>query len=304
MASNELYGGDSMDVNVLRRLALIRYLYKSAWNQSIQAEPISALSILGFHDAVELFLHLVLEHTDGKGSRSIDFMQYWDILQSKVGTEGLSHKEAMRKLNNSRVAFKHYGSLPNRVDIETYRVNVRDFFEENTQVVFSLDFNDISLAEAVTCELCKTHLLKAKQVSEENIQDSLGQVAIAMWELLRDYEQRKANHFGRSPFQFGSFLPIPSASQLGISDHNMKRFVDGVQQSLDGIQTALRVISLGLDYKRFARFQMLTPRVFLSLSGERVINAPPKHATVEDYQFCFDFVIESALSLQEFDFSL
>ena len=43
------------------RLALIRYLYIQGVDQSEQPEPMALLSILTFHDAVEMFCHLACE---------------------------------------------------------------------------------------------------------------------------------------------------------------------------------------------------------------------------------------------------
>ncbi len=60
---------------------------------------------------------------------------------------------------------------------------------------------------------------------------------------------------------------------------------------------------MGLDYRRYARFDMLVPAVFSR--GERHVR-PVSGLRVgeEEYQFCKLFVIENALHLAELDFDL
>lgn len=71
------------------------------------------------------------------------------------------------------------------------------------------------------------------------------------------------------------------------------------------MQTAMSVLSLDLNFRRFARFENLTPLAWKDPDTQEYIAAPNNTGykpTFEDCQFCFDFVIESALKLQEFDF--
>jgi hypothetical protein len=64
------------------------------------------------------------------------------------------------------------------------------------------------------------------------------------------------------------------------------------------------VIAVGLDYRRYVRFDMLVPAVF-SQGGERHVRpVPGLQVGEEEYQFCKLFVIESALHLAELDFAL
>ena len=67
--------------NVLRRLALVRYLYNSAVRQSRQPEPLGLTSILMFHDSIELFLQLGSEQLN-VSKQGLGFMDYWSLLES------------------------------------------------------------------------------------------------------------------------------------------------------------------------------------------------------------------------------
>jgi len=51
-------------------------------------------------------------------------MEYWDLnlikqgLQKKEMEGELTQKESMRRLNRARVALKHHGTMPSKLDIE------------------------------------------------------------------------------------------------------------------------------------------------------------------------------------------
>src|SRR5438874_2645254 len=130
-----------IDQTAMRRLAFIRYLYTLAVKQSMQPEPLGAASILTFHDSVELFLHLAYEHLNLSTGNEPTFMGYWDQLAPKLPTSGLPQREAMRRMNKSRVALKHHGTLPSRLDVDAFRANITSFFEDSSTMVVVIKFN-------------------------------------------------------------------------------------------------------------------------------------------------------------------
>jgi hypothetical protein len=139
---------------IIRRLALIRYLYNVAVQQSGQPEPFGLVSILAFHDCIELFLQLASEQLN-VSKQGRNFVDYPKVLQSKMGRE-LEAVESLSRLNKSRVDFKHYGILPSRLDIEGFRGNTSNFFEANTPMIFGIEFHSISMGELIhNQELCK-----------------------------------------------------------------------------------------------------------------------------------------------------
>jgi hypothetical protein len=78
-----------VEADTMRRLALIRYQCQLAIDHSYQPEPISSLSVLGFHDAVELFLSLGTElHNVGKTDRPL--MQCFDVINQKIAPSTLA----------------------------------------------------------------------------------------------------------------------------------------------------------------------------------------------------------------------
>jgi hypothetical protein len=299
--------------NFVRRLALIKYFFSIGIEQSRRPEPFCVFSILTFHDAIELFLQLSSEYLNaGKsGESQIKFLEYWDVLSRKLPENGITQKESMKRLNSARVALKHHGTIPAKGEIEIFRSNVSDFFMENISIVFGIDFADISLTDLVQLKSARDNLKEAEALLKQGkVEESIGKVAIAFHQLISDYETRKISEFGRSPFWFGSDMTFLSSFFMGIDSFRdkMGRFVDDVKESIVAIQGAVKVMSLGIDYRRYARFKLLTPIVNESPDGSPTIWKSPSESThilnAEDAQFCIDFVIESSVRLQEFDYTL
>jgi len=291
---------------IIKRLALIKYLYKIGIEQSKQSETIASFSILSLHDSIEMYLKLLAEHHNIK-SDNLSFIDYWTSIPS------LTLKESMRNLNVRRVNIKHKGLLPSKADIEICRVNAIDFFEQNTLPQFGLNFGEISLFSLIQYDNVRKHLEESQKALDENkIESCIEIVAIAFDELIFSYEDSKSGYYGNSPFYFGKDLTRLSSFHMGIGrdrDDNIGQklgeFVDKVKDSLEGIQKAVKIMSFGIDYKKYVKFKLLTPIILRTMAGKHVVQEWGKRKlTKENCQYCIDFVLDSSLKLQEFDFDI
>lgn len=291
---------------IVKRLAHIKQLFKIGIRQSNQHESISVFSILAFHDSIEMFLNLLSEYK-GINSNKFGFMDYWEKIPE------LSLKESMRKLNQRRVNLKHKGLLPAKSEIELSRVNTIEFFEQNTKEQFDIEFADISLIELINYESVKSELQKSQDyLNESNNQDSIKFSAIAFNNLLTEYEESKAS-WKYNPFYFGKKMSFGYSNHLGFSSskipselRGIKQFANDFSSSIQSLQNAMKIISLGIDYKEYIKFNILTPEVIKTGTNENYV--PPLNEevklTTENCQYCIDFVVNYALKLQEFDFEL
>lgn len=291
---------------IIKRLALIKHLYKIGLEQSRQFETIASFSILTLHDSIEMYLKLLSEHRNIK-SDNFSFLDYWTHIPT------LTLKESMRNLNARRVNIKHKGLLPSKSDIEISRVNATDFFEQNTISEFGIEFKDISLLTLIQYDNVRFHLEKAQKALDENVfDDCIEFSAIAFNELLYSYEDSKIGNYSDSPFFFGKDLTFNSSFHMGIGrdwdereGRKMAEFIDKVKDSLDSMQKAVKIISFGIDYKKFVKFKLLTPIVTRMMNGEHFAEVwEKKKWTKENCQYCVDFVLDSSLKLQEFDFDI
>ncbi len=293
-----------IEQTTMRRLAFIKYLYQTGVSQSRAPTPLNCASILMMHDAVELFLQLASEHLNA-GAKRLTFMDYWKILNEKLSDNSLGQEESMRRLNSARVALKHHGTFPSDLDIEAFRTRTASFFEDNTPLVFGTTLNEVSLIDFVNPESSRERLKEAQDhIDKNDTLSALDDIAIAFEEMIEDYETRKIDKFHRLPFYFGENVHL-SRFALPFHERELSAFTRGVEKSIEEMREVLKILALGIDYRRFSKFKQLSPFVVQFANGTWAINGRPegdRKPSIEDTKFCMDFVIESALKLAEFDY--
>ena len=284
----------------LERLAFIRYLFKLGIQHAQDPGPQSSVAILLFHDAVELFLELASQKLHAKPSDS--FMRYFSQLDEKLQpSPPLPLRENMRHLNDARNALKHKGLRPDRSDLEHYSNIVIRFFEEVTPRIFEVDMDSVSLVTVVRCETARKYLYAAEAAYKENrAADGSAACAEAFDELLSDYEKRHGDRWGQSPFSSEHYLRNPwfYDEKLSRVEEQYKKSIEDLNKAVEVLQEKMRLLSLGLDYRRYVTFRQLTPEVWhVSARPSRQTDKPP-NITLEQLQFCIGFVIDTALQLQ------
>lgn len=289
----------------LKRLSFIKYLFNIAIEQSNRPDPLASSSVLTFHDSIELFLILACEHINIDTKEHTLFMQYVD----KLIPHGLTQKMLLKRLNKSRVDLKHHGLLPHKQDIDGFRESIKNFFIDNTTMFFNIDFDNITMIDLVTFKETKNRLEKAeKHKKNGEIIDGITEIAISFHQLITEFQKTKSSGPGYPPFFFGYDISFERSSNMGLgnddnpfNDFIFSSFVDHVSESINLMRKALEILSLGLDYKKYTRFILLTPQIFYvnGQYGHRIIRQ--HELSVEDYEFCFNFVIDCAIHLQEFD---
>jgi hypothetical protein len=287
-----------MKGNTIKRLALIKYLHNLGMDQAKKSEPLNSISILTFHDLVELFLQLICDEYDIKYSEP--FLGYWDKINGKVKSKTLSHKSSMVKLNRSRVEFKHHGIMPSSADIVSFGVLTKDFLEENVKQYFSREYASISLIDLIQNPRVKELLQKAElHYTKKEFIDCMNNFTRAFEYLIFDYENEQRDSLNQSPFNFGrDYWPKPIFKQ---KDYEERKFLDFVFKSIERIKKYLRITSIGIDYKKYIRFKLITPRAVFTANDEVILGEPQQENLLyDDYIYCRDFVIGSALILQDF----
>lgn len=57
----------------------------------------------------------------------------------------------------------------------------------------------------------------------------------------------------------------------------------------------------GVDTRRLEVFRSLTPSVDFAAAGNPLFMGGPTSTTIDEVRYCYDFVVESALSVQQHD---
>lgn len=294
-----------MDDLTMKRLAVIKQLYLHGIEQSYAAEPMNGFSILSFHDSVEMFMKLCAEQKNVRIDRNVNFGDYF------VKLPALQCNATMTNLNSKRINLKHYGTLPSKLDIEISRANVTDFFEQNTPVFFEIEFNGISLISLIRYETVREYMDKAlSEFASNNFKDSITNSQISFRELMWCHEKENTKNYepllGKShDFTFYSSFFL----KLGLG-RDFDRFIDNICESLPEIEEKVNIIGLGIDYKQYRKFRLLSPHiqqwhqedgnkyeVYINEHDRRICNE-------RNAQFCFNFVIDAALKLQQFNIDI
>jgi hypothetical protein len=295
-----------MDELTMKRLAVIKQLYLHGIDQSYETEPMNGFSILSFHDSVEMFMKLCAEQKNVRIDRNVNFGDYF------VKLPDLQCNATMTNLNSKRVNLKHYGTLPSKLDIEISRANVTDFFEQNTPIFFDIEFNGISLISLIKYESVKNYMETAlSNLTSNNYKESITNSQIAFKELMACYEEESTKEY-RNPFDFAGHLRRLSLfSDIRKIDQDFSHFVDDIKNAIKNMEEMTKIIGWGIDYKRYCKFRLLSPyiQMWYSENGrdyDCYINDEHdnRKCNLRNARFCFDFVIESALKLQQFDIDI
>lgn len=295
-----------MDELTMKRLAVIKQLYLHGVSQSYEVEPMNGFSILSFHDSVEMFMKLCAERKNIRIDRNVNFGDYFTKLPD------LLCNATMSNLNSKRVNLKHYGTLPSKLDIEISRANVADFFEQNTPIFFGIQFNEISLISLIKYDSVKNYMEMAhSDLALNKYKESITNSQIAFKELMACYEEENTKRF-HNPFRLTGHLPhIGLFNDIRKIDRDFSHYIDEMKKTIENLEEMSKIIGLGIDYKRYCKFRLLSPYIRMGYSEngrdyDCYINDEHdnRKCNLRNAQFCFDFVIESALKLQQFDIDI
>ena len=237
-----------------------------------------------------MFFQLASEVLNAGGS-DLQFMKYFDALDDKLKPVALGQRHSMQRMNQARVAIKHHGTMPSRADVETFRLNVGDFFAENTPLVFGIPIEAVSLAYLIERPETRKAVIEADScLAEGRRQDALKPLALA---LAREFRARQLDYRASA----GSGLPL-----RGDEGRLISGAVKRLQGQVERLSREVELLRHGIDSRRLEVFKELTPGVFIADAGNATIMGSGKtDPTPEDVRFCYDFVVDTVLDLQEED---
>jgi hypothetical protein len=294
---------EGFNAQVVRGLAFVRFLYSQGLDQAQRPQPLATTALLSFHDAVEMFLGVSADHLGVNLPQNVTFDGYFDQIKQGAGID-LPGRRPMRRMNRSRVSLKHHTIFPSPTDLEQLRADVTTFLTDATQMVFNADFLSLDMIDLVTQPNAVTLLRRAETcASQGEHTEALALLSEAFEELLDDYANRKKDTAGNSPYLLRTLFVD---SMFG-RDHDpeLTRRIGQVEGVLNRMQRVIRVLAIGVDYRHYARFELLVPNIIYTADGSRFVAAVPGLEVGDaEYQFCKQFVIETALHMAELDFDL
>jgi hypothetical protein len=311
---------------IVRRLSIIKYLYKQGVEQAKLPETISYSSILSIHDSIYMFMNLAAEKKGVNKGQAL--MQYFTDIPE------LTLKPSVDKINKRRNGLKHNGIIPGKVEIQDTCSVAKLFLEDNVNIIFSKDFNDISLFDLIDHQNVRRFLKEGNALLEKaEYKLAATEISKAYFHLLliEDSFNKSSNN---NPWYNSQSQPIIEDGKFYTQAFEIffegqeelfkePKTKDGCVEITEGaaaiavknnkafsyIFQAIRMLSLGLDYRKYNFFTSFMPRTFAYKTKEdkyevgipfNTKTEPDKHLIKENIEFALNFVLEFALKLQEF----
>jgi hypothetical protein len=300
-----------MHHSFLQRLAFVKFLYTTGIKQAQAPEPLASAGLLMLHDAIELFFDLAWEHLNCTEQRR-EFKDYWGPINAKLKEKGqptLHQQTPVIRLNKARVALKHHGGHPSKMDLEAYRNTAREFFTDNCPLIFDVSLESLSMAEFVQPEDARKQVEEAIQLRAEGKFDEAAHKLVVAFETMRYHHMEPDDDRpGASPFSFGPNLSFVVHQFKGLRDYgngDAERGVADIVHSVTELKRAMQVLALGLDFRRYIRFTSHMPICMRMANGNfRLQEMRTYNRNAETIQFCTDFVIEAALQMGGFEYNV
>ncbi|MFX0058383.1 MAG: hypothetical protein ACFE8J_08800 [Candidatus Heimdallarchaeota archaeon] len=267
---------NTLSQDIVKGLILSKYLYKKAVEESKLKGINSKLSILSFHDAVEMFLYMACLHKEKKRKKD-NFYEFWNVLE-------LTHKTKMARLNKIRNNLKHSAIEPTDNEVKTISKNVTDFFNKNIKSIFGVEFSEISLTTLIDHFAIKKMMSESENLLEQfNYDKSVDKSAEAFYRILYDSANRICEMLIEKYRQW--MLKAP--------------FEEWYEKRLECEAQAINL--LPIEKRNYPLFTKIVHRIDHLGSGKLRILKKREPITEEEAQICFDFVLDVILSVQEFD---
>lgn len=299
----------------IERLVFVKYLLKQAEASKELDRPLSSTTVLTLHDAVECYLQLSFEQLSGKakltGNQILDnYAENINVILLK-DNKPLINKAFIKRINELRNQLKHATIFIDNKNIQNLFSETELFFIDFTEIIFNLNFSEISITKLVSNSEIREHLINAeKEIQKNNLQIAMFNIGKAFYEL--EFIGTKVNgKYGEnllSKHHKIDYLIKYRASCGGEPDkllkQNLKEIAEDINRLQDDLHDLKKVISLSADFKKYKKFKNTIPyvsKIIKRETGETEFWIPDEERgneivyTIELVRFCFDFVLNTVL---------
>lgn len=246
----------------------------------------AGLAVCGLQDAVEVCL-VSVAGVVGAGIRPTLDAQWDAIEQTDVQRRNLPRRAQMQALNKARVAFKHYGVLPDRSAAEAFRSDTDAFLAETFQEYFRVDFSAISEVDVVVNAAVRRSLIDARIAADAGrLEDALKYCAYALHAVR---EQQIPLY--QTGIRVG-FLGAP---------HDVQSYVSMVAENLRDQVVAVREIALGAMFGLNMIELRMMESVLPTLRGDQYFWPDPGRAmNLKTVNRCIQLLTRYAISVERY----
>lgn len=284
----------SVDAITRKRLILVKQLYQQAVVQSASQHSIIGriLAVIGFDLAVETVLRSIVSSLDPSRTPADGFqglIQQCDSLLATAGYNPIPDKANIQYIHSIRNDAQHKAKYPNETDVSDCRTYCRDFLQKVIVNVWGLDFDRISLTDAVQNEKVRQFLTEAeKALAEKDYQQAIHQAAAGLtWALNRV----KTAVVGRLPSFVRGIAVVKAFGELGSNSDARDTY-----RALERMQETLLCVALGMNYTDYMKYKGIAGHVFFDIDGNYHCTGGKEHPDANDAEFvvayCTDAVIQ------------
>jgi len=270
-------------------LILSKFLYSKAVKESYQKGIPSKISILTFHDSVEMFLYMALLHNKNTSSQR-GFMRFWKDFPL------LTHKNEMDSFNTIRNKLKHEGIEPSSKSVVDSRNDVFEFYQANAKNLFDTEYSEITLTSLIRFSEVKNLMKESEShLLSKEYSNSVECTAKAFYQSLYLHKNLVRGFFFRkSDMRDFHQMTKRVRGNLVVNDFSETKERE-MEDELSIIQ------SLVVDPRRYFKFKNNVIEI-IRFGDDRLEVVKKKEPITEvDAEDCFNFVIDVILSVQEYE---
>lgn len=278
-----------------KKLMLVRQLYERA---VLQAESKHSyvdriMSLVGFDLANETLLKILINTLNFRGSLKENFHETIKLANIELKKEALPNIPDEKKItyiHNLRNDAQHQAKYPNETDLSDCRTYTRDFLKQVYFNVWGIDFDSISLADAIQNVKVRNYLIEAE-------------------DYLKSGNELKATTNAKAALQLAFNLVeisivghIPDGGYFPFEDDN--ETIDPKKGDLKDAFIHLRNLmllkSIGIELQNYIKYKSLTDEIGIHFysDGNFSSNYFGNGLKLKDAEFVVEFVTNSILQIE------
>jgi len=239
-----------------------RYLFDKAINfWEPNRDITNGITVSLLQDAAEMLVWAIVKQCNIDVKNKEIFISLLD----KCDTAGksLQFKAQIREVNSARVNFKHYGNVPATSDVPKFIENTRKFLIENSRIFLDLNFEEVSLADAIENETLRSLLKEADILMKKGeLEESLIKCSIAYKNLV---SSAIARHYKYFPDISDAHKLFPKEKQ-----DDARQLISQFSDFFNQFVKEYAMFSLGVSKTLFEEIEQRTLVVNISASGKRL----------------------------------
>ena len=211
------------------------------------------------------------------------------------------HRYALDKLNRVRVEFKHRGiRATNEEDAQAVLCHARDFLVELSADALNVDFQAVSLRDAIDHRRTRKWIEKAGVAQANDQFDDLARCVAGGVAIYVEHCQVVEARHRHDRFRFIDWIETPPYGELDVGAEDLATLGEWASRVFHSLHERIYLLERGVDMAQYEKFARLTPRVDFSGAGTlRFVGwnwrAP---SSPEEAAFCIDLAVEAVLALQ------